>query len=73
MASYLRQRNQPNLTSSSPWTRASNYQQNLANRNIGIIIFRVKSNRLKDQLPHASSCLAHIAAIRPGQIVRIEG
>lgn len=49
------------------------YQQNLANRNIGIIIFRVKSNRLNDMLPYVSSCLAHIASIRPGQIVRIEG
>jgi len=49
------------------------YQQNLANRNIGIIIFRAKSNRLKDLLPYVSACLVHIASIRPGQIVRIEG
>jgi len=49
------------------------YQQNLANRNIGIIIFRVKSNRLKDLLPYVSACLAHIASIQPGEIVRIEG
>lgn len=49
------------------------YQQNLAGRNIAIIIFRAKSNRLKDLLPHVSACLAHIASIRPRQIVRIEG
>lgn len=49
------------------------YQQKLTGRNIAIIIFRAKSNRLKDLLPHVSACLAHIASIRPGQIVRIEG
>jgi hypothetical protein len=49
------------------------YQQNLTGRKIAIIIFRAKSNRLKDLLPHVSACLAHIASIRPGQIVRIEG
>jgi hypothetical protein len=30
------------------------YQQNLAGRNIAIIIFRTKSSRLKDLLPHLS-------------------
>ena len=49
------------------------YQQNLADRNIAIIIFRTKSNRLKDLLPHARACLAYIESIQPGQIVRIEG
>jgi len=49
------------------------YQQNLAGRSIAIIIFRTKSNRLKDLLPHVSACLAHIESIRPSQIVRIEG
>src|SRR5579864_2992494 len=36
------------------------YQQNLAARNIAIIIFRAKSNRLKDLLPLVPSCLSHI-------------
>jgi hypothetical protein len=49
------------------------YQQNLAARKIAIIIFRAKSNRLKDLLALVPACLAHIAAIRPGQIVRVEG
>src|SRR5271163_1553246 len=49
------------------------YQQNLAGRSIGIIIFRTKSNRLKDLLPHAAVCLAHIESIQPAQIVRIPG
>jgi hypothetical protein len=48
------------------------YQQNLTARKIAIIIFRTKSNRLKDLLPHVPACLAHIESIRPGQIVRIE-
>ena len=49
------------------------YRQNLTARKIAIIIFRVRSNRLKDLLPHIPSCLAHIASIPPGHIVRIEG
>lgn len=49
------------------------YQQNLTGRTIGIIIFRTKSNRLKDLLPHVPTCLAHIESIQPGQIVRING
>src|SRR6266436_9345916 len=49
------------------------YQQNLADRSIAIIIFRTKSNRLKDLLPPVSVCLAHIESIQPGEIVRIEG
>lgn len=48
------------------------YQQNLTARNIAIIIFRTKSNRLRDLLPHVPACLAHIESIQPGQIVRIE-
>jgi predicted nuclease of predicted toxin-antitoxin system len=49
------------------------YQQNLTGRNIAIIIFRTKSNCLKDLLPHGRACLAYIESIQPGQIVRIEG
>jgi predicted nuclease of predicted toxin-antitoxin system len=48
------------------------YQQNLTGRNIAIIIFRTKSNRLRDLLPHVPACLAHIESIRPGQVARIE-
>src|SRR5258708_2768600 len=49
------------------------YQQNLTGRKIAIIIFRTKSNRLKDLMPHVRACLAYIESIQPGQIVRIEG
>lgn len=48
------------------------YQQNLTGRSIAIIVFRTKSNRLKDLLPHVPTCLGHIESIRPGQVVRIE-
>ena len=48
------------------------YQQNLTGRNMAIIIFRTKSNRLKDLLPHLPACRAYIEPIQPGQIVRIE-
>ena len=47
------------------------YQQNLATRETAIVIFRAKSNRLKDLLPLASACLGRLEAIRPGQIIRI--
>lgn len=46
------------------------YQQNLTARKIAIIIFRARSNRLKDLLPLAP--LARIASIQPGQVVRIQ-
>jgi len=49
------------------------YQQNLAARKIAIVIFRARSNRLKDLLPLVPACVASIESIRPGQIVRIEG
>ncbi|SRR6266436_5767857 len=49
------------------------YQQNLTVRKLAIIIFYIKSNRLKDLLPLAPACLARIASIQPGQIVTIEG
>jgi predicted nuclease of predicted toxin-antitoxin system len=48
------------------------YEQNLTGRNIAIIIFRAKSNRLGDLLPHVPACLAHIESIQAGQIARIE-
>jgi hypothetical protein len=53
--------------------RGIEYQQNLTARTLAIIIFHTKSSRLRDLLPHVPACLAHIASIRPGEIVRIEG
>jgi predicted nuclease of predicted toxin-antitoxin system len=48
------------------------YQQNLTARKLAIVIFRAKSNRLKDLLPLVPACLAHMKSIQPGQIVTIE-
>jgi hypothetical protein len=53
--------------------RDMEYQQNLEGRKIAIIIFRTKSNRLKELLPLVSVCLEHVESIQPGQIMRIEG
>ena len=47
------------------------YQQNLSGRRIAIIVFRAKSNRLSDILPHIQECLMHMASIQPGQTIKI--
>jgi hypothetical protein len=47
------------------------YQQNLTGHTVAIIVFRAKSNRLRDLLPHVPACLAHLESIQPGQIVRV--
>jgi hypothetical protein len=49
------------------------YQQNLTARQIAIVIFQAKSNRLKDLLTLVPVCLTRLESIRPGQIVRIPG
>ena len=52
--------------------RGIEYQQNLRDRKIAIIILCAKSNRLKDLLTLLPACLACINAIQPGQVARIE-
>lgn len=47
------------------------YQQNLSGRTIAIVIFRTKSNRLADLLPHVPACLALMESIQPAQVVRV--
>ena len=47
------------------------YEQNFSGRKIAIVVFRAKSNRLKDLLPIAHDCLAILASMKPGEIVRI--
>jgi hypothetical protein len=49
------------------------HQQNLTGRSIASTVFRTKSNRLKDLLPHVSVFRAHRNFIRAGQVVSIEG
>lgn len=47
------------------------YQQNLAQRNIAIIVIRARSNRIGDLLPHAEACLEQIRSIRSGEVVLV--
>jgi hypothetical protein len=51
--------------------RGMEYQQDLAQQKIAIIIFRTKSIRLKELVPLAATCLAHLESIQPGQIIKI--
>ncbi|MGD0790171.1 MAG: DUF5615 family PIN-like protein [Terriglobales bacterium] len=51
--------------------RGLEYEQNLTGRQIGVIIFRAKSNRLVDLTPLVEACLIQMRAIKPGQIARI--
>jgi hypothetical protein len=53
--------------------RGFEYQQNLEQRKIGVVIFCGKSVLLEDLLPLVPDCLAHLESIQPGQIVRIGG
>lgn len=43
------------------------YQQNLAGRNIAVIIFHTKSNRLKDLLPHVPLALHRSKPLDPAR------
>ena len=47
------------------------YEQNLSDRSIAVMIVRAKSNRMHDLLPHVPSCLAALRSIKPGQLVRL--
>ena len=49
------------------------YQQNLTERKLSIIILRAKSNRLRDIQPFAPKRLAQMRNIAPGQLVRVGG
>ena len=72
MASFSRRQKRPSLKFSLP-SISIEYQQNLTDRKIAIIILRARSNRLKDLLLLVPACLAHIETIQPGKIVRIDG
>ena len=51
--------------------RGFEYQQNLANRQISLIVFCGKSVLFEDLLPLMMTCLDHLRTIRPGEVVRI--
>jgi hypothetical protein len=47
------------------------YQQNMAGRNISILILIAKTNRLKDLLPLMSACAQALLTISPGRFVEV--
>ena len=47
------------------------YQQNIAGRNIAILIIRAASNDLDDIRPHVPQVLAALRSIKLGQIVEV--
>jgi hypothetical protein len=49
------------------------YQQNLADRSIAIVILRSRSNRLQDLLPHMEACLLAMSSIQRGEVIRVGG
>lgn len=51
--------------------RGFEYQQNLKNRQIAVVIFCGKSVLLEDLIPLVPTCLEHLKSIRPGQVIRI--
>jgi predicted nuclease of predicted toxin-antitoxin system len=51
--------------------RRIKYQQNMAGRNVSIMILSAKSNRLQDLLPLMPKCAELLPALRPGQIVDV--
>lgn len=48
------------------------FQQNLTERNIAVILLRAKSNRLADLTPLAGKILMSLSSIEPGPLVRIQ-
>jgi hypothetical protein len=49
------------------------YQQNLTNRQIGVVVLAAASNALEDLLPLIPEMLAAIERVRPGQVLRVPG
>ena len=49
------------------------YQQNLTDSKIAIIVLVVPSNRYDDILPLLPSCLSAMNGIKPGELVSISG
>jgi len=51
--------------------RGFEYQQNLGQRRIAVVIFCGRSVLLEDLVLLVPDCLAHLKSIRSGQVVRI--
>jgi len=51
--------------------RGVEYEQNLAQRNLAIIVIRARSNRLADLLPYVPRVLDALQSIQPGGLVKV--
>jgi len=49
------------------------YQQNLAGRQIAVLVLRARSSRIQDLIPVVPACLAALLSIEPGRVVRVGG
>jgi|SRR5208337_3538482 len=47
------------------------YEQNLANRKIGLLVLRARSNQIEDLAPIIPAALAALRDIEPGRIIRV--
>ena len=48
------------------------FQQNIVRRRLGVVVLCAPSNAIEDLLPLVPSALSAIAAVRPGQVIRVE-
>ena len=51
--------------------RGLEYEQNLRQRVIAILLIRAKTSRLSDLLPHSTEILRVLAAIQPGELAKV--
>jgi hypothetical protein len=47
------------------------YQQNLTQRRLGVVVLTAASNALEDLLPLVPETLAAIESVQPGQVLRV--
>ena len=47
------------------------FQQNIAKRRLGVVVLRAGSNAIEDLVPLVPVALKALAALRPGQAVRV--
>jgi hypothetical protein len=51
--------------------RGLEYEQNLRNHKLAVILIRSRSSRLPDLVLHVPGILAALHSIRPGQLVKV--
>jgi len=49
------------------------YEQNIANRKIGLLVLGARSNQIEDLTPVIPAALAALRDIEPGQVIRVGG